>query len=987
MPWYRGTAGPSQPLVSPPASSQSTGSAGGGRTGEEVKQDLEAIVESPTPASTGGGEAGKSPAELSVMHACMHCRAAKTACTDERPCKRCTRLGLECSAYRDEPRKRACVGCHSAKVSCSVKDDGSDTCARCRRLGITCVPRDNATIRGVGVRKSSVLRPALPHPAPPVLAYTSYEAYQVSCQQLEDPAMEELHAVGKSWITLTEEEQQRWIDGEEQDLRRYIAECSDLGVEPVAPSPWSVPLAFYPIQGGDNLLGKIPGFTASQLIEAGFTASQLKVAGYNHLNSTGLEVGKSEDETDIEKVVESLIFAVEKAAAAEAAAAAAAAAKRARIAADQARLEAACAAAHSARLPFDLHAHSMLRAEPLWKWSRSGPFVGSSAIGETGDFADVDRAVLLQLLVRDRNDLDPYPLMLLMQMSEEKRQAWDEQRLMIAEAHRNALRVFASEATLKVQLEVARLLVGFSVAPLGASKGIGKVATARVHEGEVSLLVEYDEQTMSDEMTVDEVLKGAQGYLPGFDTAAPPAGFGAPPCAPPAAPLIGSGAPALSCADAAPDAAPDAASADASSPLAQCTKLQRKLVGLVLTASNSTIAAARMKLLAALTSAEIYDRDFDDICSAQTFVQRIEKLLGQGMLVGDIFFMQQHFSGKWSIQINGCGFELLLRGGRGLDGSLSYMSELAEDFANFVEALLAGKQLELVEKSITRTTFRMSLTSKNTILRLQSVVDVYQPTVIDEKGTISFEGAAILARADYDLADSASVPQIREIQAIAAALATPKACLRISTTLATSARSVDALEEEGDTKQLRGLGAKGTVKREVASNETFQTLTWRNLAARVPLSRQVVTARRGARFWQAHSYEHDEVVGRGDAAGASASARASTSRPASASPAASAATTGPSAVGPSAAADDDDDGDESVRSFGGGDGTAAQAPGVKAAGKRRSRGGGENEEQQQAARRPGARGPCAPLQPASRYSGRLESLSQKNYEESEDDDF
>ena len=526
---------------------------------------------------------------------------------------------------------------------------------------------------------------------------------------------------------------------------------------------------------------------------------------------------------------------------------------------------------------------------------------------------------------------------------------------------------------------------------------------------------------MSDEMTVDEVLKGAQGYLPGFDTAAPPAGFGAPPCAPPAAPpigsgappcappaappagfgappcappaapLIGSGAPALSCADAAPDAAPDAASADAASTatrgLAQCTKLQRKLVGLVLTASNSTIAAARMKLLAALTSAEIYDRDFDDICSAQTFVQRIEKLLGQGMLVGDIFFMQQHFSGKWSIQINGCGFELLLRGGRGLDGSLSYMSELAEDFANFVEALLAGKQLELVEKSITRTTFRMSLTSKNTILRLQSVVDVYQPTVIDEKGTISFEGAAILARADYDLADSASVPQIREIQAIAAALATPKACLRISTTLATSARSVDALEEEGDTKQLRGLGAKGTVKREVASNETFQTLTWRNLAARVPLSRQVVTARRGARFWMSHSYEDVEVVGRGDAAAAPASARASTSRPASASPAASAATTGPSAVGPSAAADDDDDGDESVRSFGGGDGTAAQAPGVKAAGKRRSRGGGENEEQQQAARRPGARGPCAPLQPASRYSGRLESLSQKNYEESEDDDF
>jgi len=650
---------------------------------------------------------------------------------------------------------------------------------------------------------------------------------------------------------------------------------------------------------------------------------------------------------------------------AEAAAAAAAAAARARIEADQVRLEAAVAAAYGVKLPFDGFVHSMLSAEPLQNWSRRGPFHGSSAMGEAGDFADVDRAVLLQLLVRERHDLDPYPHLLLMQMSEAKRLAWDDQRVMIAEAHRSALRVFASEASLEVQLELARLLVGFPVAPLGSSTGIGKVAAARALEGAVSLLVEYDEETMSDEMTIDEVLKWAQGYLPGFDTAAPPigssappcashgappissgappcappaappAGFGAPPCASPAAPPAGSGAPDLSRADAAPDAAPDAASADAASTtmrgLEQCAKLQRQLVGLVLTAANSTLAAARMKLLAALTQAEIYPRDMNDVCSAQVFIDRLEFLLKDCKLqIGDVFFIRQHFTGKWSIEVNGNAFHILLRGGRDSDGSLSYMSELAEDFARWVEALLASGQLVPVGESIERTTFRMSLTSDKTILRLQSAVNVYPPVVIDEKGIISFEGAADLARADYELADSASVPQIHEIQAIAATLATPKSCQRISTTLTTAARSAEAVEKEGCTSQKAGLGKEGSIRREVASNETFQTLTWRPLENRVPFSQQVVTAQPGVRLWMSNSYEDGEVVGRGDAAAASISASASTSPPASASPAATAATT---AIGPSAAADDDDDTVESVRSSGGGDGTAAQAPGVKAAGK------------------------------------------------------
>ena len=105
--------------------------------------------------------AGKTKPNLNQLHACMHCRAAKTACTDCRPCKRCVRLGLECMPYRDEPRKRACQGCHTAKVACSVSV--GDTCARCRRLGVPCVPRDAASARNsVRKRKRPAQAGALP---------------------------------------------------------------------------------------------------------------------------------------------------------------------------------------------------------------------------------------------------------------------------------------------------------------------------------------------------------------------------------------------------------------------------------------------------------------------------------------------------------------------------------------------------------------------------------------------------------------------------------------------------------------------------------------------------------------------------------------------------------------------------------------------------------------------------------------------------------
>ena len=77
---------------------------------------------------------------LSLLHACTHCRASKTACADERPCARCRRLGLECSTDDGQPRKRACKSCHAAKVACGTLF--TEKCNRCRRLGLECVPRD-----------------------------------------------------------------------------------------------------------------------------------------------------------------------------------------------------------------------------------------------------------------------------------------------------------------------------------------------------------------------------------------------------------------------------------------------------------------------------------------------------------------------------------------------------------------------------------------------------------------------------------------------------------------------------------------------------------------------------------------------------------------------------------------------------------------------------------------------------------------------------
>ena len=53
------------------------------RPSSSQQQPLAAAEEDPTVVADG---ARKSDHSLSMLHACVHCRASKTACADERPC-------------------------------------------------------------------------------------------------------------------------------------------------------------------------------------------------------------------------------------------------------------------------------------------------------------------------------------------------------------------------------------------------------------------------------------------------------------------------------------------------------------------------------------------------------------------------------------------------------------------------------------------------------------------------------------------------------------------------------------------------------------------------------------------------------------------------------------------------------------------------------------------------------------------------------------
>lgn len=70
------------------------------------------------------------------LQACTHCQRAKSACTDQRPCLRCTRLGIPCDDD-PKPRKQACARCKHARVKCDL--DAQQPCGRCCKFRLACV--------------------------------------------------------------------------------------------------------------------------------------------------------------------------------------------------------------------------------------------------------------------------------------------------------------------------------------------------------------------------------------------------------------------------------------------------------------------------------------------------------------------------------------------------------------------------------------------------------------------------------------------------------------------------------------------------------------------------------------------------------------------------------------------------------------------------------------------------------------------------------
>lgn len=89
---------------------------------------------------------------LDLKHACRNCHASKTACSDVRPCNRCTRLGIDCVPSNEDNRRRSCVSCQRSKVACK-RSDSSNCCVRCEAKGIKCIPRARTVPRLSGSKR------------------------------------------------------------------------------------------------------------------------------------------------------------------------------------------------------------------------------------------------------------------------------------------------------------------------------------------------------------------------------------------------------------------------------------------------------------------------------------------------------------------------------------------------------------------------------------------------------------------------------------------------------------------------------------------------------------------------------------------------------------------------------------------------------------------------------------------------------------------
>ena len=475
---------------------------------------------------------------------------------------------------------------------------------------------------------------------------------------------------------------------------------------------------------------------------------------------------------------------------------------------------------------------SMLNAEDFEKWWPKGQYSGSAAAAAASSDADEtcadaawSRKVLFQLLTCVPNSMDTLPKALYDSMSPAKQEKWVAARDWLKEARLGELKVYA-ESSREATLDVARHLVGARVCT--SCSGTDRVGSITVvNEGDTTLQVESEEGQV-ELISVQVALDGLIGDVPAALAASS---------------SVGAAAPAAASAGASP----------VSEGIALCAKLFRKLVAMVLITMNETLALAGVPLLGALMQIELYDRDLPDVCSAQKFLNRVKFLSEKaGLKVGDMFFVVQHARGKrFSIQLNGSGFELLLRGGRGFDDILSHMSELASDFKFWME--------EYQTNPIEPKTFKMSVCAEDSALRLKPVRKLWKFVEVGTDGHLSFMSETMPA-----------------IKAAAEALPGPNFCRRLSLCKTSAGHSTQKAYLSKCAHQSKGAGKPGTFARKRAELNTFH-LPQAPHGSR--FADMTVPAPRGASGLMVHGYTALAVVGKRYAGGAVPARRRRAPRP------------------------------------------------------------------------------------------------------------
>ena len=189
----------------------------------------------------------------------------------------------------------------------------------------------------------------------------------------------------------------------------------------------------------------------------------------------------------------------------------------------------------------------------------------------------------------------------------------------------------------------------------------------------------------------------------------------------------------------------------------------------------------------------------EDIVDADTFQRRIDRLLGAGMGIGELFWLNQcPQSGAdkliWSIELNMHACHLLLSSVVGLDGRILLMSE--------VGALLCDLLSREFPDQFDQAHSTFSTTSADSALRHAPVIRFDQHVQI-------INGEVTLSAAPGVLAG------------LAAGLRAPMICSRVSSTEGGVGQSVTKARKQGGRFQKKAAGEPGSKRSAIAKKSLF----------------------------------------------------------------------------------------------------------------------------------------------------------------------